>query len=605
MKSSGSLKMTIAKSDTPDLKHLDMVREIFRSLSKYISSKQIYTSNNPNLAKFAGSFRKTFEIFFDLESELVLTIDKNHIAWRGQTVYENNKREESIAFLLYKDGVGELRIDAEAPFEELDRFVDIIRSEMHNYSTETDIVSKFWRADFEYIRYRVFENDPTPIAGDGKGEGVSTSTEHIEADDHDDLPSFTDRGRIVAGSCVINESIGDFFKNSINQQYGDAGGGRRESLLQEMLVSNFAASDENESFLRTALEKERSTDKLSSFLGEIMDFARIPGNSGVTGDVQNIIEALTRHILNEADPRVLTQALGVIRAFVKSRTIPEECMPFFKYIEGMFTEDTSLHSLAETAKKSKKDTSDVLGYYRMIGKAAVPAMCSMLEDSNSEWLHTEVSHTIVAVAGEDIHHIIGRLDMDNPHIAHDIVCMFGELKLNAIPSLVRELMYYPDPQVKGQVIKLLVHIGNDEAAGLLVDLLDDDDMHIRMKTLSSVEEIGHPLVTARVTSLAFDEGLELKSIEEQERIYRTLGKLAGDEILPLLEASIRRKQTLLFGFKGPDRRKKILAIRALEQIHSTESMNLLVKLVHDRDKTIKKMAQRALKSPKRPPDNRV
>ena len=604
MKSSGSSKMTISKPDTQDLRHIDMVREIFRSLSKYISSKQIYTSNNPNLAKFAGYFRKSCETFFALESELVLTIEKNHIDWRGQTVYENNKREESIAFLLYKDGVGELRIDAGTPFEELDRFVDIIRSEMHNYSTETDIVSKLWRADFENIRYRVFENDPASVAGDGKGEGVSTSTEHIEADDHDDLPSFTDRGRIVAGSYVINESIGDFFKNSINQKYGDAGESRRESLLQELLISNFAASDEDERFLRTALEKERGADKVANFLGEILDFARIPGNSGVTGDVQNIIEAITRHILNEADPRVLTQALRKIRAFVKNRTIPEECLPFFKYIEGMFTEDASLLSLAETAKKSKKDTSDVLGYYRMIGKAAVPVMCAMLEDSNAEWLHTEVSHTIVAVAGEDIHHIIGRLDMDNPHIAHDIVCMFDELKLNAIPSLVRELMYYPDPQVKGQVIKLLVHIGNDEAAGLLVDLLDDDDTHIRLKTLSAVEEMGHPLVTARVTSLAFDEGLELKSMEEQERIYRTLGKLAGEEILPLVEASILRKRTLLFGFKGPDRRKKILAIRALEQIHNTESMNLLVKLANDRDKTIKKMAQRALKSLKRPSDNR-
>jgi hypothetical protein len=578
-----------------DLRSLEKVREIFRSLSKYLSGKQIYSSNNPNLAKFAVSFKVACNKYFEEEDELLLKVDQYRITWCGQVVYENRKRDESIAFLLYKDGVGEIGIRSGVGLQELERFVDIIKDEMHNYSPEVDIVTRMWRADFENIHYRIFDNDLSGILGDNRGSGFESPGEYIEADDHEDIPSFTDRGRIVAGSYVPDESIGEYVNRIVAEKYRDAGEQVRESHVQAMLTARFTLSDDERDYFRKIIEKERNTDKLIYFIEEILEFVRIPGSSTVAGDVQGVIECLMQHLLNEADVQVLTRTLGTIKEFTDTHAISDNCLSFFKHVEEMFAGNSMLRSLGRVAKTSRKDLENVLRYCRLVGERALPALCEMLEDSSAEWFHDEVCRTIIAVAGEKIHHIIDQLNMDKPHIAQDIVYMYNELQLNAVPSMIHELAYYPDANVRGQVIRLLVRIGNDEAAALLTRLLDDEDMHTRVKSLSAVEEFRNPIIVEKIVSLATDPDLELKGMEEQERTFRALGKLAGDRALPLIEDSIRKRSKFLFK-KAPDKRKKVLAIRALEHIKCPKSTSLLGMLAHDKDESVRTAAQRVLEA---------
>ncbi len=594
MPESGLEKNATQLNGECSLNSLEKVRTIFTSLSKYINSKKIYSINNPNLVNFSQSFRDACEAYFTDEEELLLTIEQYSILWRDQVVYENEKRDESIAFLLYKDGVGELSIHRPLVFEELEKFVDIIKDETRNYSTEVDIVTKLWRSDFECIRYRIFDEYFAGESMDMRDGADGVTGELVEADDHEDLPSFNDRGRVVAGSYMPSESIGEYLNNIIEEQHGEATEQLREQFIQEMLASHFDVSGYELDYFEEALANERSSDMLVQFFAVILDFARIPGNSNSVSDVQNIITHLIEYFMEEFNVQTLIQVFGVIKKFIREHTIHDDCRLFFKHIEEQFTTPSILLSLGRIAQRSKQDAKEVFRYYRLVGKKTVPTICALLEDSHSSWLHAEGCHAIIALAREDMHHIVKQMDMDKPRIAHDIVYILRELEAKEVHPIINELIYYPDISVKEELIELLVDIDSNEAVRLLVKFLDDEDKQVRMKTLKAVEHIGNSVITNTVMELAFEEDLELKNMEEQERIFRTVGKLAGERVLPQIAGMVRERNILLFGKKKSSKRKKILAIRALEHISGPESSSLLEKLTRDSDDIVRKLARQAV-----------
>ena len=591
---SGLDKNAIPRCDEGDLCSLERVRAIFTSLSKYINSKKIYSINNPNLEKFAQSFRDACEVYFTDENELLLVIEQYRISWRGRVVYENEKRDESIAFLLFKDGVGEIGIHRPLVFEELERFADILKEELRNYTSEVDIVTRLWRADFECIRYRIFDEYFAGESLDMRDGSDEVAGELVEADDHEDLPNFNDRGRIVAGTYVPNEAIGIYLNHIVDQKHGGVTEPQREQLIQSMLASLFEIKNDELEYFEEALANERTSDMLIQFFAVILDFARIPGRSASVGDIQSIVTHLIEYFMDEFNVQKLIEVLGVIKKFIREHIIHDDCRLFFKHIEEQFTTPSMLLSLGRIAQRSKQDAKEVFRYYRLIGNKTVPTICALLEDSHSSWLHDEGCRAIIALARGDIHRIITQFDMDKPRIAQDIVYILRELEMKEIHPIVNELIFYPDAAVKEELIELLANINSEEAARLLVKLLDDENKQIRMKTLKSVGSIENQIIMNKVMELAFEEDLELKNMDEQEHIFRTVGKLAGDRVLPQITGMIRERNVLLFSKKKPNKRRKILAIRALEHIEGPEAFGLLDRLARDSDDMVRTIAQQAV-----------
>jgi HEAT repeat protein len=590
----GSEEITVERCNGADLGSLDKVYEIFRLLSKYIHGKKIYSSNNPNLDKFAQSFKTACEAYFESEEELLLSIEQYQIKWRDQVVYENERRDESIAFIFYKDGVGEISIQCSVSFQELDLFVDIIKDETHNYLPETDVVTKLWRTDFENIQYRIFDEYFSEDFLHGGDAGDDSTDERVEADDHENLPSFKDRGRIIAGTYAPDESIGEYFSTVINQKYGYANEDDRERLMQDMLSSFLAIRSDELQYFEEAFSNERNSDKLVQFFAVVIDFARILGYSALAQDIQVVIERLINYFISCLDVPTITQILGIIKKFMSTHVIPDDCRLFFNNIEEKFSTPSILLSLGRIAQRSKNDSAAVFRFYRLVGKKTIPTILALLEDSHYPWLHTEACRTIIALAPEDIPSTINQLDMDNHRIAKDIVYILRKLETKEIHPLLNELVYYPDQSVKEDVIELLVSIDNDKAAQLLARLLDDSDKQIRIKTLKAVEELTNRSIQDKIVELAFDEDIELRNMDEQEKIFRVLGKLLGGRVMPRINGMIREKNHLFFGKKKPNKRNKILAIRALEQMNCPESMNLLIKLARDSDGTIRSMSEQAI-----------
>jgi hypothetical protein len=578
-----------------DLRNLEKVRAIFTSLSKYINTKTIYASNNPNVSNFAHAFYKALRAFFEDEKELLLTIEQYQIKWRDEVVYDNNKKTESIAFLLYKDGVGEISFQSSVKPTELEQFVDLMRNEIYNPSAHLDIVSRLWQAEFANISYRVFDECADGASGEGRGSGSESREQPLRINDHKILPSADDSGAgKTARADGSTDSLGTYFYSIVEHIHSHAAAHEKEEHVQNMLESFFAVSPEELRSWRDEFYAMNAGDKLLPLLNVMLDFTQRRSSPSVVRDILDIIERLVRYIVEEANITTVIALFDIQRQMARSRAAAIDFQSLPDRIKDELTNGAFLLSLGKITNRSNNDVHEVLHYFQLIGEDAVPGVCELLATSKDPSVHKEACDTLITIAGDDIMRIVTGFNLDNPYEARDAVYLVRRSGTFEVSPVIKKLMFSPDVQVRVDMIEYLAHLGNDEAAQLLCRLLEDDDVDVRTRAFAAVEDFKHPLIIDKVIALCFTEGVATKSTDELEHMFRTVGKLAGEKALSSTKQMIKGK-TWFRSAKTRGKQNKLLAITALRYISGGESLKTLRKLAGDRESLVRTKALYVLK----------
>jgi hypothetical protein len=588
-----------------DLRNLEKVRGIFASLSKYIHAKTIYANNNPNVARFASVFYESVRAFFEDEKELLLSIEQYQIKWREEVVYDNSQKNESIAFLFYRDGVGEIIFQASVKPDELDRFVDLLKDEIYNPSAHFDIVSRLWQAEFTNIYYRVFDECADGAAGDGRGSGGESREQPLRVHDHPNVPdSDTSGASDGAARGGPTESLGAYLHRLVENKHPFAAAHEKEAHIQRALVSLLAATPQDLQAWRDEFTALNGENKLLWLMNTMLDFTQEHRTPAEARDILDIIERFVRYAVEEAHVPTLIALFDLQRNLESSRRVAADYQSLSSRIKDELTNRAFLISLGTLAHRSREDIHDILQYFQLVGKNAVPGVRELLGNLEDPSIIKEACDALIAIAGDDIISVVNDFKLDNPDEARAAVYILRQLAAAEVSPIVKTLMTSPDRQVREHVIGYLVHVGNEEAARLLCTLLDDVDADVRIKTLVAVEDFKSPLIVEKIGVLCFSEGLASRNAEELEKMFRALGKLAGERVLPELKQMVKKKGWVSLN-KGRDKQSKLLAITALRHIQGADSVNLLTELARDGDSLVRTKAQYVLKQirdPKAAPD---
>ncbi len=576
-----------------DSRSLEKVRAIFAALSKFINAKTIYAGNSPVVARFAEAFNGALREFFQVEKELSLGVEQYRIKWRGETVYDNRDKKESLAFLLYKDGVGEIVFQSTVGSGELEQFVDLIRNEICFPSPHLDIVSSLWQAEFANISYRVFDECADGSTGTGRGSGGESGEQQLRADDHPGLSAGENRGG--GNSALISrssESLARHLHAIVERDHPGESAEGRERYFQQLLESLFSTRPEELAVWRQGFAAVKNRNKLLWLLGAMLDFTRMSNPAPVARDVLDIIHRLVRAIAEESDIRSLIAALELQKTMDEGGDAGTGFESLPQRIKCELTNTSFLLALGKRAGRTRKDTKEILEYFRLVGNNAVPALREILATSSDSSIHAEVCESLAAIARDYIMPIVEDLKLDNPLEAQDAIRLLQLCATREVPPVVENIISSPDPRVRGSAVAYLTQIGDDEAALLLCRLLGDGSKDVRMTALTAVEELKHPSIVAKVISMCFEQDIEAMSMEELERSFRTLGKLAGASVVPQLRRMAESRMVFALN-GGRARQNKLLAITALRHVPGQESREILTRLAGDRDKLVRSKALRA------------
>jgi hypothetical protein len=573
-----------------DLHNLPRVEQTMRSLTKLIHGRKLYADNNPRLVEFSTEFEAAVNSYFRDEEVLVLGIDQHTIRWRDQVVYSNEKREESIAFLLHRDGVGEITIEKNAVDGEIGRLVQILTEEYHSNNSSEDVVTKFWNADFDHIRYRVLDDYLSVQYGEQRPSESDQVSDKATVDQPEILPSLEDKGRVIVQRSDAVESIYTFLNRLIMKSCSATDPDGREAHFQDMVSSLFSISSEELGRYHSEYKRELRGDGLAEFIETVFVFTLLHDNPSAVRDVADVIERMIDYVVEEGSAYTMGRVLTHVQQFRKEHGLHVNVSALCGRIEDKLTEDSVIQILGEKLKFWNRDSEKILAYFTIVGEPVIDPLLKVLHNVDGEKLHKEICDVLIAVSGKEITDVIEKLDVDAPAVAFDAVYLANKIKASRMSPKLQELLYYPDVNVKRAMLEVVARIDDRSSVDMLLVVLGDEDKSIRMRAMEVAISKSDDRLRERFSEIAFGKDLSERDPDEREMIFGVLGRVGNAETVASLRKFAEKKSLVNF---GKTRENKCLAIRALEKIESPAAMVFLEKLASDSNELVRTRAKRA------------
>jgi len=149
----------------------DAVRTLFVTLGKTFRAYQLYEENNPVRRRFVDQLRTEFQSLWEDLDKLVVTIDEDHMYLQGTEVYRSESRNDSLAFLFFKDGVREITFRPGLEAEELELFLGVLQRARKLVPEGDDLLTVLWEQNLSFFDYQyvdlLAEGVVLPEAGAG------------------------------------------------------------------------------------------------------------------------------------------------------------------------------------------------------------------------------------------------------------------------------------------------------------------------------------------------------------------------------------------------------------------------------------------------------
>ena len=574
--------------------HVAAAEQVLKALTKLVAGRKIYAANNPRLEQFRHDLGTSMRRFFEFEDELVLEIDQFVIRWSDSIVYENPRREESLAFLLFKDGIGEITFHPKSVGQEVNRLVEMLADELHSLGGDEDIVTRLWNANFEYIGHRVLDDYLAEQFGTGSTDAASEARSD-ETSDHaellPDLPSFTEKGRVIVDQTATLGSIDTYMRGLATQHHHQGDAAAAEASYQRTLRSCFNVTGEETALYRTELEHEKTEDGIASFTEAIIVFTLMVDPTAVR-DVVTVLERLIEYALHEKSPATLERVVRLVKEFRAREDLTDNVRQYCdRELARLADPELVALFLGGAGADARADAG--VSYATAVGAPALDALVKTLHHADGPVVHKRICDAILAIAGEspqDVIDIIDRLDVDHPEEAIDAVYLAKALKVKALTPRLRELVFYPDARVKLEMLGMVAADDDDDATQLLLQSLGDLDKRVRVRVLEALAARSEPKVREKLTEMAFGKDLAERAPDEQEAIFKTLGSVGDTHTVDQLRSLLEKRKLINLG-KGND--SKLLAIKALERIRERAALDLLTRLCEDSSEAVRLRAQHA------------
>ena len=132
-------------------------RELLIVLVKAQKAQRLYQGKGPVLDRLEQELFTKLSAFLERYGPLNLGIREFQILYGEDVVYENKKRNESLAFLLFRDGLRKLSFDPGVEPRELRSLLESLGRTVVGGNQQHDIVTLLWEQDFSAIRYFAVE----------------------------------------------------------------------------------------------------------------------------------------------------------------------------------------------------------------------------------------------------------------------------------------------------------------------------------------------------------------------------------------------------------------------------------------------------------------
>lgn len=532
---------------------------------KALRAFQMYLPNNPMYQRAGQNVRAGFTPIWTVLDDLVLQVAETDFIWEEQVVYHQLNKAESLAWVLYKDGMRVLTLKKGVEEEEIVRFLELVnRARFMQQDASDDLLTLLWEQEFNHISYRFIEgfgDDVVPEATGAMG-GTTTTT-----------------------------------STEVHQKVQEEAPPKQQGIVDlEEFDSTLYFLDENEiAAVADQLRQEYSRDARASALAAIYDIFEMESDRAIREEIIGILETLLPNLLNAGEFRAVASVMRDVRQLVqKAPHLSTELRDRLLAFEAKLSEPEILRQLMVSldGAASTIGDEDITEVLKELHPSALGAIITWLPSVNNAHVRELLEQTADRIAASSPAEVLRLLRDPESTAVKEVVEMCGRLKLQgAVPGL-GETVRSTDPVVRLASVQALAEVGTAGAITAMELAIDDDDRSVRLAAVRAMGARGIRNALKRIEPVILGKSERDLDLTEKMAFFEAYGGIAGPTAIPTLQSMLLSRG--LLGYKaGPETRA--CAAVALGRIRTPEARAVLQKVADDKDLVVRQAVSRALR----------
>ncbi len=557
-----------AGAPSPALLLPSQVAELFQTMVKALRAFQMYLPNNPVHQRAVLNVRAAMAPIWNAVDELVLAVGETELRWEEEVVYSQINKADSLAWMLYKDGMRVLTIRKGAEEQELVDFLELLnRVRFLPSEAGDDLMTLLWERDFQLIHYHFIDFF-------GEGSLLEGSLEVIGGGAETATTAEERRGQVQEEAPPRPKGIVD---------------------IEDFDSTLYFLEEAEINYVAQQVEEEYTRDARQAALNGLFDLMELQAEAPVRLEIIGILEMLFPNLLNKGEFRTVAAVMRESR-LVASRVkdLTEQQRQRLRDFEIRLSQPSIVTQLVQSLDESAalaadEDVTEVLRELRPSALGPlIDALPRLANASVRGLLEATVDRLATAHPTEAM-----RLLREPPGDSLPaVVALCGRLTLQqAVPGL-GELVSHADSAVRLATVQALEKIGTPGALTHIDRAIEDDDRAVRLAAVRVVGARGYKGALRRVEAVVMGKAVKELDLTEKMAFFEAYGAIAGPPALRTLSAILLPRGLLKLKQSSDTR---ACAAIAIGKIRTPEARDVLNQAADDKDLVVRNAVNRALR----------
>ena len=536
-----------------DKEELRSVKDVLLHLTKTAKTLKIYLPNNPIYQKFLEELQSRFDVHLQEYETLQLKIRQYALYYKGQVVYENTNRLESLAFKLYVDGVRELTFHEGIDKDEITSLLEIIGSEYDPSNPDDDMVTLLWERHFAHIRYLV--------ASDFIQETVT---------------SVKLQNEVPFGEAIQKE------KSQIKTIATSAGSAH--TTLQEFLGPKMAAqvsqifvlSEEEVEAVKHQMTVEENANPISTLMGILSAILRIEKEDTAFSEMVDIFDNVLETLMLRGDFWHSKKILELFRELMNpERNLPETHRLRLVQSIDKAGDPQRIRALEQVLNQWEvREADQLLDFWMLLNKNALFPLIELLGRLSQMKMRRVICEALVHLGKDNIEPLAQKLDDPRWFVVRNVVYVLGKIGEEKVIEKFRKLVDHKEVKVRKELIHTLDGMKDPRAKELLMDFLNDPESALRILAIRSLANQNFHEALGPLNEIVEDREFITRDLYEKKEIFEALGRIGGGSVVPKMRKLLHQGGSAWFK-KSVKEEMGLCAVIALKRIANEDAIAAL------------------------------
>jgi len=546
-------------------------------LGKALRAHQLYDENNPVYQRFVSQLADALANLWSQMGRLQVSVEEDRFTWMGEEVYLSTSHSDSLAFLLYKDGIREFTFREGLEKDELTTLLKVLNRARDLRPEGDDLLTVLWEEDLQFFRYQYV---------DVLAEGV-------------DLPEAGE-GSPGLLQAVLQEEIGDAEGEEAEAEGdegddGDGSPGPSQVSTEDFNPTLYSLDPQEmarmEKEVRIEMNRDLRGDVLAALFDRVEEY-RFPERQQ---EILDVFRILLPNFLSQGALRAAGQILEEISRLLAARgALKEPQRVFAEQILDEVSAPSTLEELVQSLEDGtiSPDPRELAAFLRHLRAGALAPLLRASEEAEERGIKTIIQTAVKSIAQKYGAAVIECMNSSDEVVVAAACSLAGKIQLSEAATSISELMVHESPRVRMAAVEAAVDLKASSAVGGLQDALEDEEREVRIAAARALAALRYAPAAPYLRAIVQRKAIRQADISEQVAVFESYGLLKDPDGIKILDQLLNGR-----GFLGRKESGEIRACAALAlgKYGTPAAETVLRKADREQDPVVRTAVNRALR----------